>query len=152
MLARAGLGDQLLLAHELGQQSLAHAVVQLVRPGVVQVLALEVDLRPPQQVGQVLAVVDGRGPTLEIPADAAQLGDELRGLGDGVVGLGVLVEGLDQIRVVQIVAAVLAEVAVAGGVFLQVVVKVAVLVHAYVPPFCERHPCGYETGGAFRVR
>ena len=24
-------------------------------------------------------------------------------------------------------------------------------IHAYVPPFCERHRWGYETGGAFRV-
>ena len=45
VLAGAGLGDDLLLAHVLGQQALAHAVVELVRAGVVQVLALQVDLR-----------------------------------------------------------------------------------------------------------
>ena len=135
MLARARLGDQLLLAHVLGQQSLAHAVVQLVGPGVVQVLALEVDLRPPQQVGQVLAVVDRRGPALKVPADAPQLGDELGRLGDGVIGLGIFVEGVDQLRVLQIVSPVLPEIAVGGRILLQVIVKIPVLVQSARAPF-----------------
>ena len=41
VLAGAGLGDEALLAHALGQQRLAEHVVDLVRPGVVEVLALE---------------------------------------------------------------------------------------------------------------
>ena len=41
VLAGAGLGDQPALAHALGQQRLADDVVELVRPGVGQVLALE---------------------------------------------------------------------------------------------------------------
>jgi hypothetical protein len=45
MLAGAGLGDDAGLAHALGQQGLADGVVDLVRAGVVQVLALEQDLR-----------------------------------------------------------------------------------------------------------
>ncbi len=135
VLARAGLGDQLLLAHVLGQQALAHAVVQLVGPGVVQVLALEVDLRTPQQVREVLAVVEGRGPALEIPADAPQLGDELGRLGDGVIGLGVFVEGLDQFRVLQVVAAVFPEIPVRGRILLQVVVEIPVLVQSKRSPF-----------------
>ena len=44
VLARARLGDQLLLAHVLGQKTLAHAVVELMGAGVVQILALYVDL------------------------------------------------------------------------------------------------------------
>ena len=44
VLAGAGLGDDARLAHALGQQDLAEAVVDLVRAGVVQLLALEVDL------------------------------------------------------------------------------------------------------------
>ena len=41
VLAGAGLGDQAVLAHPPGQQSLADHVVDLVRTGVGQVLALE---------------------------------------------------------------------------------------------------------------
>ena len=45
VLAGAGLGDDALLAHALGEQALAEAVVDLVRAGVEQVFALEIDLR-----------------------------------------------------------------------------------------------------------
>ena len=48
VLAGAGLGDDALLAHALGQQSLTDAVVDLVGAGVQQVLALEVNLRAAQ--------------------------------------------------------------------------------------------------------
>jgi hypothetical protein len=51
VLARAGLGDDPGLAHALGQQDLAHAVVDLVRAGVVQLLALEIDLRAAEMLG-----------------------------------------------------------------------------------------------------
>ncbi len=44
VLAGAGLGDDAGLAHAPGQQDLAHAVVGLVAAGVVQLVALEVDL------------------------------------------------------------------------------------------------------------
>ena len=52
VLPRAGLRDQLLLAHPLGQQPLTQAVVDLVGTGVVEVLAFEVDLRPAEVPGQ----------------------------------------------------------------------------------------------------
>ena len=45
MLAGAGLGDDARLAHAPGEQRLADGVVDLVRAGVVQVLALEQDPR-----------------------------------------------------------------------------------------------------------
>ena len=45
VLAGAGLGDDARLAHAPGDQRLAHRVVDLVRAGVVQVFALEQDLR-----------------------------------------------------------------------------------------------------------
>ena len=106
VLTRAGLGDQLFLAHIFGQQTFAHAVVELVGAGVVEILALEINLRPAQQIGEILAVVDGSGTTLEVPADTAQLCDELSGLRDGVVGFRIFVEGLDQLRILQIIAAV----------------------------------------------
>ena len=46
VLAGAGLGDDPLLAHALGQQRLAERVVDLVGAGVEQVLALEEDPWP----------------------------------------------------------------------------------------------------------
>ena len=53
VLTRAGLGDHALLAHALGEQALAERVVDLVRTGVVEILALQVDraeARPPRRV------------------------------------------------------------------------------------------------------
>ena len=44
VLAGAGLGDDALLAHAPRQQDLAEHVVDLVRAGVVELLALEIDL------------------------------------------------------------------------------------------------------------
>lgn len=46
MLSCACLGDDAGLAHTLAQQRLPKGVVDLVRPRVVQVLPLQVDLRP----------------------------------------------------------------------------------------------------------
>jgi hypothetical protein len=45
MLASAGLGNDARLAHPDGEQNLADAVVDLVRAGVVELVALEPDLR-----------------------------------------------------------------------------------------------------------
>ena len=54
MHAGAGLGDHARLAHPPRQQRLADRIVDLVRPGVVQVLALDVDLRSAEPIGQGL--------------------------------------------------------------------------------------------------
>ena len=51
VLTGACLSDDLFLAHVLGQQSLAHAVVQLVSAAVVQVLTLGVQLHIAQRAG-----------------------------------------------------------------------------------------------------
>ena len=58
MLAGAGLGDDARLAHALGQQDLAEAVVDLVRARVVQVLALEIDLRAAEVPGEAFGEVE----------------------------------------------------------------------------------------------
>ena len=57
MLSGAGLGNDALFAHAGGQQALSESIVDLVRAGVGQVLALEVDLRATQLIGEVLGVV-----------------------------------------------------------------------------------------------
>ena len=61
MLARAGLGDDALLAHAPGEQRLPQAVVDLVRAGVQQVFALEVDARAAESLAQPLGEIQRRG-------------------------------------------------------------------------------------------
>ena len=78
MLARAGLGDDPLLTHAHGQERLAHRVVELVRPGVAQVLALEVDVRAAKVLAEPRRGVEGRRPADERTAMPGQLELELR--------------------------------------------------------------------------
>ena len=61
VLARAGLRDDAGFAHALGEQDLAHRVVELVRAGVVQVLALEKDFRTTEFLGQPFGKIKRRG-------------------------------------------------------------------------------------------
>jgi hypothetical protein len=62
MLAGAGFRDDPRLAHALGEQDLADAVVDLVRAGVVQLVALEIDLRAAQFFRQLLGEIQRAGP------------------------------------------------------------------------------------------
>ena len=61
VLAGAGLGDDAGLAHAPGQQDLAHAVVDLVGAGVVQLVALEVDFGAAEVLGQPLGEIERAG-------------------------------------------------------------------------------------------
>ena len=61
VLAGAGLGDDAMLAHAPRQQRLSDAVVDLVRAGVQQVFALQVDLGAAKLFGQALGQEQGRG-------------------------------------------------------------------------------------------
>src|SRR5690606_21312954 len=63
VLACTRLGDDTLAAHALCEQNLAEAVVDLVRTGVVQVFALEVDLRSAQMPRQSFGMVELRWAT-----------------------------------------------------------------------------------------
>ena len=110
-------------------------MVELVGAGVVEVLAFEIDLGPAQKVGQVLAVIDRCGTALEIPADAAELRNELGGLGDRVIALRVLIKGFDQLRILQVIPAVLPEISVVGRIFFEVIIKISVFIHLEIP-FC----------------
>ena len=126
VLARAGFGDHLFLAHVLGQQRFAHAVVELMRAGVVEVLALGVELHVAQRGRQPLQMRHRRGPPLKLPADAPQLVDELAGFADGHVGVGDFVHGGLQLRR-NIGAAVFAEIAVRIGIVAEIGVKIHVV-------------------------
>ena len=105
-----GFGDDARLAHAPGQQDLADAVVDLVRPRVEQVFALEVNLRPAQFPGQALRQVKRRGPAAELSQVILELALELRVLlRPEVLGLQ-LVQRVHQ-RLRHVTAPVRAEVA-----------------------------------------
>ncbi len=87
MLTSTGFGNEPFFAEVFGEKGFAHAVVELVGAGVVEVFALEVD--PPSVAGtEVAAEVDRGGAALVMFADATQLRNEVMGLADGVIGLG----------------------------------------------------------------
>ena len=62
VLARAGFGDDARLAHAPGHQDLAHGVVDFVRAGVVKVLALEINFRAAEVLGEAFGKIKRRGP------------------------------------------------------------------------------------------
>src|ERR1700674_1351603 len=62
VLAGARLGDHSRLAESFRQQRLADAIVYLVRTGVIQILALEIDLRAAELFGPALRVIDRARP------------------------------------------------------------------------------------------
>ena len=77
VLAGTGLGHQAGLAHAPGQQGLAQHVVDLVRAGVVEVLALEQHPHA-QLVGQPVALGQRRRPPGVVAQQVVQLGAEGR--------------------------------------------------------------------------
>ena len=93
MLSGAGLRDDALLAHPLRQQALAQGVVDLVRSGVGQVLALQVDARAAAMPGQVLGVVQRGGPAGVVSHQVVKLLREPGVVLGGAVGRFQLGEG-----------------------------------------------------------
>ena len=85
VLAGAGLGDDAALAHPPREQDLADGVVDLVRAGVVELVALEVDLGAAELRGQALGEVERARPAGVVGEPGGELGLE------GGVGLGRLV-------------------------------------------------------------
>ncbi len=96
VLACAGLGDHAPLAHAPGDQRLADGVVDLVRAGVVEVFALEPDLRAASLLGQALGVIDRAGPADIVLELVVELGLERRVLAHAQVFAPELVEGVHQ--------------------------------------------------------
>ena len=86
VLTGSGFGNHLLLAHEAGQQCFAQAVVDLVRTRMVEVLALEMDLRAAQLLRQPPCMEDRARPTHVVGLQRRQLLLEVRPLPDCLVG------------------------------------------------------------------
>ena len=93
VLAGAGLGDDAGLAHAAGQQDLAHAVVDLVRAGVIQLIALEPDVGATVVLGQTLREIQRAGATDIVGQEVVQLGLERRIGARRVPGRFQLVDG-----------------------------------------------------------
>ena len=74
--ARAGLGDDALFAHAFCQQCLTHRAVDLVRTGMIQIFAFQIDLRAAQMFGQTFGVINGAGTTNIMLQLIRQLGFE----------------------------------------------------------------------------
>ena len=99
MLSGAGLGDDAALAHTLGEQALTKRVVDLVRAGVGKVLALDEDARSAELAGQVLSVVEIRGPADVVAGQELQPGLELLvGPGSSVFGLKLVDRAHERLR------------------------------------------------------
>src|SRR5690606_21951978 len=79
-----GLGDDPRLAHAAGQQGLADRVVDLVRAGVVQVLALEEDPRAADFLAQPAGVVD-RARTADVMGEVLLEGPDEAWVAAGLV-------------------------------------------------------------------
>jgi hypothetical protein len=86
VLACAGLGDDARLAHAHREQDLPEAVVDLVRPGVIELVALEVDLRPAVMRGKPLREIERRGPAHIIAPEGVHQSVEGRVVLGGPVG------------------------------------------------------------------
>ncbi len=114
MLARAGFGDDALLAHAHGHQDLAEAVVDLVGAGVVELVALEVNARAAEMGGQPLGEVQRAGPAGVMRVEVIELRGEGRVGAAGVISLLDLEDERHQ-RLGDVTAAEQAEVAVLVG-------------------------------------
>jgi hypothetical protein len=76
VLACAGLGNHAGLAHAFREQDLGEGVVDLVRAGMTEVFALEVDLRAAQMLGETPGKIERRGPADEFPVIELELGQK----------------------------------------------------------------------------
>ena len=77
VLARAGLGNDSLLAHAFGQQGLPDGVVDFVGTGVGQIFSLQEDGGPTDDAGQLGARRQWRGPTHIVLQKSIQFHAEL---------------------------------------------------------------------------
>ena len=96
MLARASFGDQPGFAHPRGQQGLADGVVDLVGAGVVEVLALEIDLGAAQSPAPAFRVIE-RGGAADVAGQVrVQFPEEFGVAAIGSPGIVQLVQGFHQ--------------------------------------------------------
>ena len=96
VLPRAGLGDDAALAHALREQRLAQAVVDLVRAGVQQVFALDVNARAAEVFAEAAGELQRRGAARESSQQFIQFAREAGIRARGGIGALELLERRDQ--------------------------------------------------------
>ena len=96
VLACAGLGDKAGLAHLFGKQCLPEDVVDLMCAGVVQILALEVDLCAAEILGHLFGVVQAAGAACVFVEQLGEFAVELRVIFIMVVGFLQFDHGIHQ--------------------------------------------------------
>ncbi len=78
MLTGAGLGDHARFAHPFGQQRLADHIVDLVSTSMVQIFALEVDLRAAHLFGPAFSMINWTGTSDEMFELVVEFGEKFR--------------------------------------------------------------------------
>lgn len=102
-------------------------MVEFVRAGVVQILALDIELNARTDlVGESCKVGDAAWVCPKLLADAAKLADELAGFADGLVGFADLVHGGLQLGR-DIGAAIVAEIALGVGIVFEIGIKINIV-------------------------
>ena len=125
VLARAGFGDDARLAHAAGQQDLAHGVVDFVRAGVEQILALEINFRAAQFARQPFGKIKRGGPAAKLAQIIMQFPLKFRVVLRAEIFLLQLLQRMHQ-RFRHITSAVRAKVAVASGKFSAIALMVII--------------------------
>ena len=92
VLTGAGLGNDPFLAHAARENDLAHRVVDLVRAGMDQVLALEINFRPSKLRGEALGQIKRGRPPDKFGQQLVQFPAEFRILPRRLVSLGQFLE------------------------------------------------------------
>ena len=96
MLACTGFGNDPGLAHVICEQRLPHRVVDLVRPGVVEVFTLEQDTGATRDFCEPAGVINRRRPADVMGQVGIQAGHELVILAPAVIGLFQFFVGVDK--------------------------------------------------------
>ena len=127
VLTCTGLGDNLFLAHIFCKECLAHTVIELMRSGMVKVLALDVKLHVANRGRKALEIGNGGRSALELAANLAKLTDKFTGFTDREICVCDLFHRILQIGR-DIGTAVFAEKAVLIGVILKLGIEFNVIV------------------------
>ena len=78
MLARAGLRNDPRFSHAAGEQDLSEAVVDLVRAGMIEVFALQINFRRPQMLREPLGEIERTRPADIVAQQPIEFRPELR--------------------------------------------------------------------------
>ncbi|MPN16233.1 hypothetical protein SDC9_163571 [bioreactor metagenome] len=77
MLAGAGFGDQFFLAHIFCKQAFAHAVIELMCTGVVEIFPLQINLTAADLFGESFTVIDRCRSALKFFSNSSEFIDKL---------------------------------------------------------------------------